>query len=97
MNYAVCPNEELRKLCIREDWFNAGTNSQYDKLFLLNRESVSISEIALAIWLCTDGADRGDIYDKLIDANESYGLALGEAQQAAGERAADEIYCAQFE
>jgi len=71
-NYAVCPTEDLRRLCIWEDWFTAGTNSQYDKLFELNRESISVSEIALAIWLCTDGVSRGDIYDKLLDAADAY-------------------------
>ena len=30
--------EDLRVLCTQEDWFTSGTNSQYEKLFDLNRE-----------------------------------------------------------
>ena len=46
--------EDLRILCIQEDWFTNGDNSQYEKLFQLNREGASLEELALVIWICSD-------------------------------------------
>lgn len=33
MNYSIIPNDQLRELCIKKNWFNCGTTSQYSKLF----------------------------------------------------------------
>ena len=42
--------EDLRVLCIRENWFTNGDNSQYEKLFDLNQEGASLDDLALVIW-----------------------------------------------
>ena len=45
---------EIRKLCINHQWFTAGTNSQYEKMFELVRSGASTHDVALAIWLSTE-------------------------------------------
>ncbi len=57
--------ERLRALCIRKNWFTAGTNSQYNKLFALNRKGASAEELALVIWVCSENADRDAIKAEL--------------------------------
>lgn len=65
--------EELWALCNKMDWFTAGTNSQYEKLFDLNREGASLDELALVIWLCTPDQTREGILSTL---KKEYGGAL---------------------
>lgn len=38
---------KLRATCIRENWFNAGTNAEYDKLFRMtyDMENVTVDEL----------------------------------------------------
>lgn len=71
-NYAVCPPTTLRMKCIEKDWFNAGSNEQYDKLFEANEMGASIAEIATIIWLCTDDVRRIDILDDLNEMHQLY-------------------------
>ena len=59
--------EDLRVLCIQEDWFTSGTNSQYEKLFDLNREGASLEELALVIWICSSDVSREEVLKKLMD------------------------------
>lgn len=47
-------NGMLRYLCIKNQWFTEGTNSQYEKLFKMNSQLASIEQIATVIWLCSD-------------------------------------------
>ena len=68
MTYAITSNEALRELCIKNDWFSCGTNSQYEKLFYANDQGFSIEEIATIIWLCSDNRDKSDILEELIKA-----------------------------
>ena len=56
----------VRDLCIRKDWFNCGTNRQYDRMFdMLDRPEYSARDIALVIWTCTDHASLDDIIEEL--------------------------------
>ena len=48
------PSDTLRRLCIQKQWFTDGTNSQYEKLFDMNRNGASVKELALIIWVCSD-------------------------------------------
>lgn len=47
-------NNTLRHLCIKNNWFTEGTNSQYEKLFEMNKSGAGIEQIATVIWLCSD-------------------------------------------
>lgn len=59
-------NETLRSLCIKNKWFTCGFNSQYDKLFDMNRNNSSIDELALVIWLCSDEVSKEQIKQELM-------------------------------
>lgn len=64
-------NETLRELCIKNNWFACGTNHQYDKLFEMNEKGKSVDELALVIWLCSDGElDRSAIKQELEKLSE---------------------------
>lgn len=73
-NYTVTTPDNLRALCIRNNWFEEGTNTQYDKLFRANESGATIDEIATIIWLCSDEEQwcRRDILDKLTEARKNY-------------------------
>ena len=97
--YSITTPDELRRLCIRKDWFTCGSNRQYEKLFKANEELAPIEEIATIIWLCSDDEahSRRDILEELKKVQEEYHWSIAEAQIAAGERAADEVYCGYFD
>lgn len=63
-------NDALRRLCIKNNWFTNGTNSQYEKLFEMNNQLAPIEQIATVIWLCSDleTTCRRDI---ICDLNEA--------------------------
>lgn len=64
-------NEELRELCIKNNWFTCGSNHQYDKLFEMNENGRSVDELALVIWLCSnDELDRIAIKQELDKLSE---------------------------
>ena len=66
--YSVTTTQELRQLCIDNDWFTCGTIEQYDKLFYANENGCPIGEIATIIWLCSDeDCRRLDVLDILVD------------------------------
>ena len=56
--------EDLYHMCNNNNWFTCGDNSQYNKLFELNREGASIEELALVIYICSD-CSRESILNKL--------------------------------
>lgn len=97
-NYSVTTPEYLRSLCVRKNWFTCGTNEQYEKLFYANEHGCPIEEIATIIWLCSDENHcRRDILFELKAECDEYLMRVGEEMIAAGERAADEVYCGYFD
>lgn len=95
--YSVCSNDELRSICIRCGWFTNGSCEQYEKMFEMNEKQMPLREIAVAIWICSYGYSLEQVEARLEEALEDYLMELAKAQIAEGERAADEIYCSQFE
>lgn len=71
MDYRIVST--LRELCIENNWFNAGTNDQYDKMFEFAKELVktaadrtmAILRLADVIWVCTDNKTENEIYKAL--------------------------------
>lgn len=57
--------EDLRVLCSEKGWFTAGTNAQYQKLFDMNAEGRHLEELALVIWVCSDGVTRESVLHTL--------------------------------
>ncbi len=74
MQYVICDPEDLRNLCIRNNWFTCGSNRQYDKLFEMNADPGGYSDfdIELAIWVCSDNVIHDDIWAGLRRANDEY-------------------------
>ena len=55
----------LRALCIKNDWFNHGSNHQYGKLFDRAAEGASLEELATIIWVCSEDVTREQIIEQL--------------------------------
>lgn len=72
MTYSTIPNDKLRALCIKNNWFTCGSNAQYDKLFEGNTNGFTPIEIATIIWLCSDNADRNTILATLKSARAAW-------------------------
>ena len=75
-------NETLRRLCIKNNWFEEGTNSQYDKLFYMNENGAAIEQIATVIWLCSDSEEhtRRDIILTLHEAGFTERMDMSEEE-----------------
>lgn len=58
---------KLRELCINQNWFTCGTSVQYNKLFDMAAAGATIHDLALIIWLCSDGVSQEDISKKLYE------------------------------
>lgn len=71
--YTVTTNEDLRLLCIKNNWFTCGSIRQYEKLFKANEELAPIEEIVTIIWLCSDDKwNKTDILNELQNAKTNY-------------------------
>lgn len=70
----IINNEDLRNLCIKNDWFTEGSNSQYAKLFYANDMGCSLEELVTIIWLCSDAEIhcRRDIQAAIEKASSIY-------------------------
>jgi len=62
-------NETLRNLCIENDWFTCGDNSQYEKLFEMNDNGATTKELATIIWLCSSDVTLVDVETELNKEN----------------------------
>jgi hypothetical protein len=99
----IIPNDDLRTLCIENDWFTCGSIRQYERLFEANRFGADVDEIALIIWICSDEVPKYKIREILMKAQKEYDDAMEKAEAemeayiANGERAADEVYCGYYD
>lgn len=55
----------VRQLCIRNNWFTGGSNEQYEKMFHLVETNAPITQVAVAIWMCTPNVSKTEIESKL--------------------------------
>ena len=72
LNYgnSTVNGDELRSLCIREEYFTCGDCTAYDKLFKLNDNGASIEILAACIWSNSgDWADLDTIAEQIRDLN----------------------------
>ena len=72
LNYgnSTVNGDELRSLCIREEYFTCGDCTAYDKLFKLNDSGASIEILAACIWTnSSDWVDLDTITDQLRNLN----------------------------
>ena len=97
--------DALYRLCNREQYFTCGTNRQYNRMFSIAvMPEYTYRDIAMMIFTCSEIPDGEDVNSFFSDIQnqvetiyneilEDEALARMEEQQAAGERAADEVYC----
>lgn len=57
----IISNDKLYKLCNKYQWFTAGDNKQYQKLFHKNTLGATSNELALIIWLCSSNMVETEI------------------------------------
>ena len=50
--------DKLYQLCNKYQWFTCGDNRQYELLFKLNKEGMSLEKLATIIWFCSIGYDE---------------------------------------
>ncbi len=49
--------DEIYKLCNEKGYFTCGSNEQYRKMCELVSACVSVHDVALAIWICSDNGE----------------------------------------
>ena len=76
MTYSTIPNDKLRELCIKNNWFTCGSNSQYEKLFQANKDRFTADQIATIIRVCSDNTDRNAILATLKAARAAWTRSL---------------------
>ena len=57
---------EVRSLCIKNDWFTCGSNSQYERMFEKVREGADVEEVATIIWVCSENVTKEEIIKELL-------------------------------
>lgn len=69
----ILPSYDLRKLCIKRQWFTSGSIRQYEKLFEANAEGWPIEKLAIIIYICSsDEWTLEDIIQELRTARKAY-------------------------
>lgn len=59
-------NEQLRKLCVENNWFTEGTAEQYAKLFYANsNDDFDNEDLARLIWICSEDVTKQEILEKI--------------------------------
>ena len=101
-NYEYALKNQIYQLCNREQYFTCGSNRQYERMLEMATDPMfGCEDVAVAIWICSDDKEFHTIMEQLLniwkDIEEAEALTRMEEQQAAGERAADEIYCSYYE
>lgn len=58
---------EMYRICNKYNFFNHGSNYQYEKLFEVVREdSEDLQKIATILWICSEQSYK-DIYNTLVN------------------------------
>lgn len=95
--------DKIYSLCNREQYFTCGTNRQYDLMFSRAKmPEMSTRDIAIMIFTCSDeraslGRILNDLNEIMNEIEEAETICRMEEQQAAAERATDEVYCGYFD
>lgn len=65
--------EELYRLCVNRGYFTCGTSEQYQRMFHMARNGATAHDIALVIWICSDGRAFEFIEVEVEDILNKYG------------------------
>lgn len=58
----------LYRICDNNGYCTSGSYSQYNKLLDLNAAGAAVDDLALVIWLCSDGFELADVKRHLRSA-----------------------------
>ena len=63
----------LYKECNKNQWFTCGSCEQYDRMFELESNGITIDELAAIIYICSNPTEWNfvDILDRLIELNDA--------------------------
>lgn len=56
---------KLIELCVKNNWFTAGTNEQYEKLLDVCEKRANIGSLTAMIWICSVDVEPKEILDEL--------------------------------
>lgn len=54
-------SEKLYSMCNTKGYFTCGSNKQYSEMFDMAKDGASAHDIALVIWICSDGKQLDEI------------------------------------
>ena len=76
--------ERVYQLCNKKQYFNAGSNVQYDRMFYAcASEYFTVRDVAVMIWTCSVSAELGEVereIREILDAVESEAAAESEVE-----------------
>lgn len=79
----------IYELCNRKQYFNAGTNTQYDMMFhAAGSEDFSCRDVAVMIWVCSVTANLSEVEKEILTICEE--IEAEEAEARAEEKQAEE-------
>ena len=58
---------DVYRLCMDNGWFSCGDNEQYTRVMHAADNGMDKHDIAVAIWICSDGVSLEDIEGKITD------------------------------
>lgn len=59
--------DELRNLCITNNYFTCGSSRQYNRMFEMADNGAPVHDIALIIWVCSYDADMRKIEEQVAE------------------------------
>lgn len=87
--------ERIYQLCNRKQYFNAGSNVQYDMMFYAAKSpEFSCRDVAVMIWTCSVTAELGQVEQEIQEIHDGIERdAQEEAEQDAREAESEYICC----
>jgi hypothetical protein len=57
--------ENVRVMCIKNNWFTCGSNKEFEKMFQLVKKKAAVEQVAKQIYFNSDNVYYRDILNKL--------------------------------
>ena len=64
---------EIWSLCVSKNYFTDGDNTQYTKMYDLIRAGCSARDVAVIIWVCSEGAELSVVEREVSAIFRRYG------------------------
>lgn len=83
--------EKIINLCIKNNWFTCGDNSQYKRLFERVMAGAEIDEIATIIWICSENVTKEEIVNNITVPVKNERIELVKAMELIARTVNDEF------